>query len=231
MKINNKLSNLEIKSKKSLLEKEIANYEEQKSQKIFELGLLAYDKIRRGLIEEDLFREICFEIKKLDLEIYNRLVDINEIDGKKDFYVCECGAVLKKEDKFCKECGKKVTSYNDTILCDICASKIDADSNFCVCCGSKVEKIIDNQVDEEYYYMEDEVEDVEYEDQTTMEDTEEYEAVVDEVEAIEDELEIIEEKIEQKENLDLSKEEVLDEKEAVVEASVEDKLENKNIED
>ena len=68
--INRKFINIEHRSKKSQIEKEIQDFEDKKSEKIMELGISAYEKIRRGLIDESIFGELTYEIKKLDLEIY-----------------------------------------------------------------------------------------------------------------------------------------------------------------
>ena len=78
--INRKFINIEHRSKKSQIEKEIQDFEDKKSEKIMELGISAYEKIRRGLIDESIFGELTYEIKKLDLEIYNRMLDIANID-------------------------------------------------------------------------------------------------------------------------------------------------------
>ena len=106
-----------------------------------ELGILAYDKIRRGLIDENIFGELTYEIKKIDLEIYNRMLDIANMEGHDEHTpVCECGYISKHNEKFCPNCGKEIKKDREFILCDVCASKIDSDSKFCTCCGSKVVK-------------------------------------------------------------------------------------------
>lgn len=163
MKVNNKFLNIESKSKKSQIEKEIHEFEDEKSKKIMQLGLSAYDKIRRGNIDESLFGELIYEIKKIDLEIYNRMLDIADMEGHNEHTpICECGYISKNNEKFCPNCGKEIKKDKEFILCDICASKIDADSKFCVCCGSKVVKKekfdIDNyEIDESEYEIDDEM--------------------------------------------------------------------------
>ena len=77
--INHKFVNIESRAKKSQIEKEIHDFEDKKSEKIMELGISVYDKIRRGLIDEDIFGELIYEIKKIDLEIYNRMLEIANI--------------------------------------------------------------------------------------------------------------------------------------------------------
>ena len=95
MKVNNKFLNIESKSKKSQIEKEIHEFEDEKSKKIMQLGLSAYDKIRRGNIDESLFGELIYEIKKIDLEIYNRMLDIADMEGHNEHTpICECSALI-----------------------------------------------------------------------------------------------------------------------------------------
>ena len=139
--INRKFINIEHRSKKSQIEKEIQDFEDKKSEKIMELGISAYEKIRRGLIDESIFGELTYEIKKLDLEIYNRMLDIANIEGHDEHTpICECGYISKNNEKFCPNCGREIKKDREFILCDVCASKIDSDSKFCTCCGSKINK-------------------------------------------------------------------------------------------
>lgn len=139
--INRKFINIEHRSKKYQIEKEIQDFEDKKSEKIMELGISAYEKIRRGLIDESIFGELTYEIKKLDLEIYNRMLDIANIEGHDEHTpICECGYISKNNEKFCPNCGREIKKDREFILCDVCASKIDSDSKFCTCCGSKIIK-------------------------------------------------------------------------------------------
>ena len=66
-------------------------------------------KIRRGLIDESIFGELTYEIKKLDLEIYNRMLDIANIEGHDEHTpICECGYISKNNEKFCPNCGREI---------------------------------------------------------------------------------------------------------------------------
>lgn len=178
MKVNNKFLNIESKSKKSQIEKEIHEFEDEKSKKIMQLGLSAYDKIRRGNIDESLFGELIYEIKKIDLEIYNRMLDIADIEGHNEHTpICECGYISKNNEKFCPNCGREIKKDKEFILCDVCASKIDADSKFCVCCGSKIVKkekfdINEYEIDDSEYEIDDEDESYRYADDEGLEDIE-----------------------------------------------------------
>ncbi|WP_337814697.1 zinc ribbon domain-containing protein [Intestinibacter sp.] len=150
--INRKFINIEHRSKKSQIEKEIQDFEDKKSEKIMELGISAYEKIRRGLIDESIFGELTYEIKKLDLEIYNRMLDIANIEGHDEHTpICECGYISKNNEKFCPNCGREIKKDREFILCDVCASKIDSDSKFCTCCGSKIIKKKDTDLNKYEY--------------------------------------------------------------------------------
>ena len=117
-----------------------------------ELGISAYEKIRRGLIDESIFGELTYEIKKLDLEIYNRMLDIANIEGHDEHTpICECGYISKNNEKFCPNCGREIKKDREFILCDVCASKIDSDSKFCTCCGSKIIKKKDTDLNKYEY--------------------------------------------------------------------------------
>ena len=141
--------NLQLKSKKLQIEKEIHEFEDKKSEKIMELGMIVYDKVRNELIDQSIFGEIIYEIRKIDLEIYNRMLDIANIEGHdENTPVCECGYIPKSDEKFCPKCGREIDREKNFMLCDVCASKIDVDSKFCVCCGSKVVKKQKFDIDE-----------------------------------------------------------------------------------
>ncbi|MDY2736267.1 zinc ribbon domain-containing protein [Intestinibacter sp.] len=141
--------NLQLKSKKLQIEKEIHEFEDKKSEKIMELGMIVYDKVRNDLIDQSIFGEIIYEIRKIDLEIYNRMLDIANIEGHdENTPVCECGYIPKSDEKFCPKCGREIDREKNFMLCDVCASKIDVDSKFCVCCGSKVVKKQKFDIDE-----------------------------------------------------------------------------------
>ncbi|MGM9531258.1 zinc ribbon domain-containing protein, partial [Intestinibacter sp.] len=128
------------------------------------LGMIVYDKVRNGLIDQSIFGEIIYEIRKVDLEIYNRMLDIANIEGHdENTPVCECGYIPKSDEKFCPKCGSEIDREKNFMLCDVCASKIDVDSKFCICCGSKVVKKQKFDIDEyerdDYVLDDDNVED------------------------------------------------------------------------
>ena len=105
--------------------------------------------------------------------------------------------------------GKEIKKDKEFILCDICASKIDADSKFCVCCGSKVVKKekfdIDNyEIDESEYEIDDEDESYRYADD-------------EELDTIDSSVEIVNEEVldgENEENRELYEEYNLENKES-----------------
>lgn len=125
------------------LKEEVAQVEEKRSSFIFDLGELTYKKIRDGEIEGEDLNSIGIEVSSLDKEIFNLLKIIEEKTRKQENLVCECGAGLTVNDKFCKECGSKVEALissddKDMIICQHCESKNITSNNYCNCCGIKI---------------------------------------------------------------------------------------------
>ena len=85
MKVNNKFLNIESKSKKSQIEKEIHEFEDEKSKKIMQLGLSAYDKISSKVVKKEKFDIDNYEIDESEYEIDDedesyRYADDEELD-------------------------------------------------------------------------------------------------------------------------------------------------------
>lgn len=140
MNNKNKVSGFKFNSNKINIEKKIEKYESEKSDKLFELGNLAYAKIREGILDDTQFKDICDQIKNLDLNIYESMLEIKKLENVNDVHTCECGYVINRDEKFCPQCGKKINKEKKKILCESCLASIDEDSKFCVCCGFKVNK-------------------------------------------------------------------------------------------
>lgn len=157
MNKNNKVSNFKLDSNKINIQNKINKYEDEKSDKIFELGNLVYEKVREGLIDSSLFGGICGDIKKLDLKIYNCMQEIYGLGNFKEYEVCDCGFVVKNNEKFCPQCGKKIEKEKKKILCEHCSSSIDEDSKFCVCCGFKVDNKVNLSKDDYQLFAEDDI--------------------------------------------------------------------------
>ena len=54
-------------------------------------------------------------------------------DSEANATTCECGAQNDENDKFCKNCGKSLTT-----LCPDCGERLNGDSKFCTNCGKKL---------------------------------------------------------------------------------------------
>lgn len=123
----------EFKLKLKELQKKRTNY-------ILELGEAAYSSLRKG---EEIKLPFVEEIQELDKKIFDLLNVIEEKRGLEEGRVCECGNPLTPEDKFCKECGKKVEEVkrvdaDDMIECPTCHTLNLNTNNFCNSCGSKL---------------------------------------------------------------------------------------------
>ena len=56
-----------------------------------------------------------------------------------DYVECNsCHAKVKKDSKFCPECGNKI-EIKKSVFCSECGTPIPAGAKFCANCGNKVE--------------------------------------------------------------------------------------------
>lgn len=131
---------IELHKEKTRINSFINEAEDKKSTLLIELGMLTYQKIRNGYSYDEMFENIANEIMELDKIIYNNNIELEKIKKSSDTNKCECGNIIKLEDKFCSVCGMSLEdlSKDETITCEFCGAEIDEDSNYCVCCGSKV---------------------------------------------------------------------------------------------
>lgn len=153
--INNRLSNIQKETEKNKIIKNINKLEDLKAESLLSLGIVAFEKIRKNIIEDDDFNEICEVIKNYDIEIYNNYTQLRSLEDKNMKTKCECGYLAFHGEKFCSQCGNSlVKEEKEYIICLNCNEKIDVDSNYCVCCGNKVENITNYY---EEYIKDDEV--------------------------------------------------------------------------
>ncbi|MCC0628565.1 MULTISPECIES: zinc ribbon domain-containing protein [unclassified Clostridioides] len=132
---------VELYKEKSKLNREIDDIQEKKAKIFLEMGILTYQKIREDSIDDESFDKLCDELLELDKIIYEKNMEINEIETAESNVICECGYVGGINDKYCAECGKKFeldNEYDDFIVCGYCESEIDSESEFCPCCGRKI---------------------------------------------------------------------------------------------
>ena len=126
------------------LNKTIEDTNLRKEEALLNLGILVYQKVREGLLENDEIDRICEPIIGFDHVIYDSKVKIHNHRKQLEGIKCSCGANLNPEDRFCGTCGKKVELPVDNIeyiTCEGCLSDIDRTSTFCPCCGIKLFKL------------------------------------------------------------------------------------------
>ena len=123
------------------LNKSVEDTNLRKEEALLNLGILVYQKVREGLLENDEIDKICEPIIGFDHVIYDSKVKIHNYKKELEGIKCSCGASLSPEDRFCGSCGKKVEIPVDNTqytTCERCLSKIDSSSTFCPCCGIKL---------------------------------------------------------------------------------------------
>lgn len=132
---------IELYKEKSKINREIGDIQEKKSKLFLEMGMLTYQKIRENSIDDECFDKLCDELLEFDKIIYEKNMEINDMEIAEINVTCECGYVGNINDKYCAECGRKFeldNDYNDFIVCGYCESEIDSESEFCPCCGRKI---------------------------------------------------------------------------------------------
>lgn len=125
------------------LKDEVKEFEEKRTSLVLDLGELTYGEIRTGLINKELVESISNDIFGIDKNIFNLLKTIDEKSAKENADICQCGAPLSSEDKFCKSCGKKVEILQvdldiDTLACHRCGTENIVTNSYCNCCGVKI---------------------------------------------------------------------------------------------
>lgn len=118
---------------------EIENAQIKKANLLLDMGMMTYEKIRNNIIIDDSFNNICNEILEIDKLIYNNNLKLKKMEENLNELVCECGSILKSENKFCGTCGKKVELEDSYLVkCIRCDSLNEEDSVYCACCGVKL---------------------------------------------------------------------------------------------
>lgn len=172
-----KLSNIQKESEKVKIKKRINECEDLKAQVLLKLGIMTFDKIRKGEIIDSNFDDLCNDIKSLDIEIYTKYMELRSFEKENKKISCECGYVAFKNEKFCPQCGKSLVKEEKLyITCPYCNEETEKDSKFCSCCGGKIEEIISNK-NEVYCDYEEEKED------NTLEEITEFDMIEDEAKA------------------------------------------------
>ncbi len=118
---------------------EIENAQMRKANLLLDMGIMTYEKIRKSIIIDDSFDNICDEILEIDKLIYNNNLKIKSLEESSKELVCECGNVLNLENNFCPSCGKKIEVEEEYLIeCTRCNALNEDDSIYCGCCGAKL---------------------------------------------------------------------------------------------
>ena len=118
-----KLSNIQKESEKIKLKKEINEFEDLKAKSLLKLGIMTFDKIRKNEIVDKDFDEVCEEIKKFDIEIYTKYMQIYKFEKEniEYFYTLIDDAVarvIKSSGGFIWAC----KNYDGDVMSDMVAT-------------------------------------------------------------------------------------------------------------
>ena len=134
----------EIMKEIDRLNKSVEDANLRKEEALLNLGILVYQNVREGLLDNEEIDQICEPIIGFDHVIYDAKVKIHNHKKGLEGIKCSCGASLNPEDRFCGACGKKVelpVDNTEYMTCERCLSEIDSTSTFCPCCGIKLFKL------------------------------------------------------------------------------------------
>ena len=127
----------------SKLKKQIQDTSAKKAELLINLGQAAYQLIREGKITDHQLIDLAQPMIGFDQVIYQAnktTAELTEENNKQ--YVCDCGAPINPADKFCGNCGKKVTIEEPEqialIQCPSCEEEMPEDTKYCVSCGTKL---------------------------------------------------------------------------------------------
>lgn len=154
-KVDEGISSITTKSKETIelakLRSQLRQLEKEKEEKLKELGRLVYDMVRMDAYSEQKIIKYCPPIGEIDRKLVMTETEIKRIQeassGGSGNYVavCECGAGLMTNQKFCASCGRDVSGIIDQIKkpmentrpCSSCGSEIKEMAKFCGKCGAK----------------------------------------------------------------------------------------------
>ena len=137
--IGGKFLKHKLDNEKNDIYTEIENAQMRKTDLLLNLGMIAYEKIRKAIIIDESFDDICNEILEIDKLIYNNKLKIKTLEESSKELVCECGNILNSENNFCPACGKKIEVEEEYFIeCARCNTLNEDDSIYCGCCGIKL---------------------------------------------------------------------------------------------
>uniref|UniRef100_UPI001034E0B1 zinc ribbon domain-containing protein n=1 Tax=Clostridioides difficile TaxID=1496 RepID=UPI001034E0B1 len=80
---------VELYKEKSKLNREIDDIQEKKAKIFLEMGILTYQKISEDSINDNSFDKFCDELLELDKLIYEKNMEINEMEMAESNVTCE----------------------------------------------------------------------------------------------------------------------------------------------
>lgn len=156
--IDQSITTVSVKSKEMLettqLRSQIKALQQQKRERLEELGNIVYTMLGRGTLEQDRLQEKYRALAELDRRITEKEEQIKAIQqqaqeamghgGPRPVATCECGADLFEESKFCAHCGKNVVEtlkraqaegQASPSACPTCGAPGRPGAKFCGSCG------------------------------------------------------------------------------------------------
>lgn len=127
----------------------------RKQAALEELGSIVYSMMLRGEMTDDRIAAKCEHLQALDVEIREREDDLRRLHIRTreslglpaPSGVCECGANLYEEMKYCTTCGRKADTpatpsegaVSPERACPSCGTKVPSGGTFCPECGRRAE--------------------------------------------------------------------------------------------
>lgn len=154
-KVDEGISTISSKSKETVelakLRNQLRKHENEKDKAIENLGFFVYEMIRRDEYNEQKIRDFYQQISDIDKQIVAIEQEIRKIQEAAvsvetlSKVVCECGAGLSADQKFCALCGKDVrelfarTTAQSVGMkpCLTCGFQLKETAKFCGKCGAK----------------------------------------------------------------------------------------------
>ena len=88
-----------------------------KTEILLELGQTTYMQLRNDEVRIEVLKGIVEPVQELDIAIYNMRKQIANLQNQGQKGQCSCGGSLSLNDKFCGQCGKKMSySFKQTML-------------------------------------------------------------------------------------------------------------------
>jgi NADH pyrophosphatase NudC (nudix superfamily) len=158
--IDKSVTTVTVKSKEMLettqLRSQLRDLQEQKREKVEELGNIVYTLFTQGTLDEGQARihEKCTALVALDQKVREKEEEIRQVQFRAQQALgksattpvgqCECGADLYEGTKFCGGCGKPVEDRIRQLkmqsalvsTCPHCGGQVPPNARFCGGCGT-----------------------------------------------------------------------------------------------